>query len=206
MANETSETKIDGRFRDTRQRILREAEKLYYQGGYAGINLQELAQTVGISKAALFHHFDSKQTLFFSIQLEICRTQQIAIEEAISHGQNTRSRLRNIMVAMAQRPFYDPMKFLTDEYHQLSNEQQHAASEAFANSTRRPIERVIQEGMRSGELRPHNTKISVMAFLNMMMLLPTEGNPVTRQMLPTEQESYIDELLDLFLGGVSNDK
>lgn len=206
MVNETSETKIDGRFKDTRQRILREAEKLYYQGGYAGINLQELAQTVGISKAALFHHFDSKQSLFFSMQLEMCKDQQVAIEAAINQGYDTRSRLHNVMMAMAQRPFFDPMKFLADEFHQLSNEQQHAASEAFANSTRRPIQRVVEDGIRNGELRPHNMKISVMAFLNMMMLLPTEGNPVTKKMLQSEQESYVDELLSLFLGGVGTNK
>jgi len=200
---ETHSNKTDGRVRDTRQRILRQAHVLYQHGGYAGINLQELADVVGITKAALFHHFDSKQTLFYQMQLELCAEHQSSIETAIAMGQNTRARLRNIMEAMSQRPFFDPMKFLTDELHQLNPTQQDAIGKAFAASTRQPIADVIAEGVEKGELRPHNQKIAVLAFLNLLMLLPSEGNPVTRYMSPNEYSSYLDDLLDVFVGGVA---
>lgn len=200
---EARSNKIDGRVKDTRQRILREATNLYNQGGYAGINLQELATTVGITKAALFHHFDSKQALFCDMQLEVCKSQQISIEAAIAEGYDTRSRLRNIMVAMSQRPFFDPMKFLTDEIHQLNQAQQQQVHQAFSDSIRQPVARVIEQGLKTGELRPHNQKIAILTFLNLMMLLPSPGNPVTRDMPPSEQETYIDELLDSYLTGIA---
>src|SRR5690349_19186241 len=49
--------KHDGRTTDTRAHIVREAERLYYQGGYAGIRLQTVADVLGLTKPALFHHF-----------------------------------------------------------------------------------------------------------------------------------------------------
>jgi AcrR family transcriptional regulator len=197
------ENKIDGRVKDTRQRILREAENLYYRGGYAGINLQELAATIGITKAALFHHFSGKQELFFEMQSEICNANLRSIEAALASSQDTRSRLHAILEAMSHRPFFDPMKFITDEIHQLNPAQQQAISEAFTNSTRRPIMQVIAEGVSRGELKPHNQRLSLMAFLNLMMLLPSPGNPITRDILPADYATYIDELLDMFLGGIA---
>ena len=44
----------DGRTTDTRQLILKEAERLYYVGGYEKISLQVVADQLGFSKAALF--------------------------------------------------------------------------------------------------------------------------------------------------------
>lgn len=44
----------------TRQRILREAEQLFVERGYHATALQEVADRVGITKAALYYHFASK--------------------------------------------------------------------------------------------------------------------------------------------------
>ena len=203
MTNEIHVAKVDGRVRDTRKRILKEAENLYLHGGYAGINLQELAKTMGLTKAALFHHFDSKQSLFFEMQLEICESHRQSIEAAISAGNDTRSRLRNVMEEMSKRPFFDPMKFLTDEIHQLNPNQQQAITQAFYTSTRLPIAQIIENGVNCGELKAHNLKIVVMSFLNLLMLLPTEGNPVTKDMPQSERSNYLDELLEVFLGGIA---
>ncbi|UNS99816.1 TetR family transcriptional regulator [Streptomyces tubbatahanensis] len=44
----------------TRERILREAERLFVERGYHATALQEVADRVGITKAALYYHFSSK--------------------------------------------------------------------------------------------------------------------------------------------------
>ena len=98
--SEQHASKQDGRVKDTRQRILREAERLYYQGGYAGISLQDLADTLDISKPALFHHFKSKQELFFETLLEMLESRRRLIEAAIRAGDTTYARLRNILRTM----------------------------------------------------------------------------------------------------------
>ena len=202
MATQHS-SKTDGRVKDTRRRIVREALALYYRGGYAGISLDKVAESVEVSKAALFHHFKGgKQELFFTVLLEICDEHQRVVEAAIAEGSDARSRLRNILHSMTRCPFMDPMKFLADERDKLSQEQQREIEQAFHRSLRQPITLVLEEGVQRGELRPHNIRLSVLIFLNLIMLLPSPGNPAIRQGQATDLALYIDELLGLFLKGI----
>jgi AcrR family transcriptional regulator len=203
MATERSSTKPDGRVKDTRQRIVREALALYYRGGYAGISLDKVAESVEVSKAALFHHFKGgKQELFFTVLQEICSDHQRIVEAAIAEGSDTRSRLLNMLRSMSRCPFMDPMKFLADERDKLSQEQQRNIERAFHRSLRQPVILVLEEGVRRGELRPHNTRLGAAVFLNTIMLLPSPGNPAIRQGQEPDSLQYIDELLDFFLKGV----
>jgi len=45
----------------TRTRILEEAAKLFTEKGYEATSVQDLAEVLGLSKAALYHHFRSKE-------------------------------------------------------------------------------------------------------------------------------------------------
>ena len=50
-----------------RDEILDVAERLFAQGGYAGVGMRQLASTVGLSKSALFHHFPTKLELYADV-------------------------------------------------------------------------------------------------------------------------------------------
>lgn len=49
---------------DTRSTILQKAVALFAKTGYSGTSMRDIAQEVGISAAALYHHFPDKDTLF----------------------------------------------------------------------------------------------------------------------------------------------
>ena len=48
---------------DTRQRILDTATDLFVERGYEATSLREIAEAVGVTKAALYYHFTSKDEL-----------------------------------------------------------------------------------------------------------------------------------------------
>lgn len=198
--------RTDRRTTDTRARILKLAEAQYYAGGYAGIGLQELADGLGLSKPALFHHFRGKQDLFFAMLLEMLEQRRLLIEDAITSEAGTRDRLRAIMRAMAACPFFDPMKFLTDERDKLRPEQQREIEAAFARAIQGPVARVLAEGVRLGALRPHEPALGVMVFLNLMMLLPSPGHPNPRLASGVDLSAHIDALLAFFLRGVGGER
>lgn len=52
--------------RDTREQILRRAIALFADAGYAGVSVRDVAAGVGISAAALYHHFPDKQALYLA--------------------------------------------------------------------------------------------------------------------------------------------
>jgi len=50
----------------SRDKILDVAEALFARSGYSGIGMREVATEVGLGKSSLFHHFESKQSLYCS--------------------------------------------------------------------------------------------------------------------------------------------
>jgi AcrR family transcriptional regulator len=48
---------------NTRQAILSQACSLFCAKGYAGTSMADLAQALGLSKAAIYHHFESKESI-----------------------------------------------------------------------------------------------------------------------------------------------
>jgi AcrR family transcriptional regulator len=49
---------------DTRQRILAVSAELFVEQGYDGTSLREIAERLGVTKAALYYHFSSKEQIF----------------------------------------------------------------------------------------------------------------------------------------------
>lgn len=57
---------LNGRYlmNETREHIIRVAERLFLQSNYDGVSIQDITQAVGMTKGALYHHFTSKEQLF----------------------------------------------------------------------------------------------------------------------------------------------
>lgn len=52
---------------DSRQDILRTAARLFQAKGYDATSMQDIASALDLSKAALYHHFESKDEILFQI-------------------------------------------------------------------------------------------------------------------------------------------
>ena len=53
--------------RDTRAEILAVASELFVEQGYEGTSLREIAERLGITKAALYYHFPSKDDMLLAL-------------------------------------------------------------------------------------------------------------------------------------------
>ena len=52
----------------TRQRIIEAAAQLFVRKGFYGTSIADLAQATGLTKGALYHHFENKDAIFDSIK------------------------------------------------------------------------------------------------------------------------------------------
>jgi AcrR family transcriptional regulator len=193
----------DGRTTDTRQLILKEAEKLYYAGGYDNINLQVIADHLKITKAALFHHFKNKQALFFELLLAIVASMRRMFEAMIDEGdQSTHARLSRIMLRWAEEPTFDLMRFQREEIVFLDPDQQREVGQAWHAGMFQVLERVFHEGILRGDLQDHDTTMATYLFLNVCVLLPHADNPMHAIMGYANQEQYIAKLLNILMNGL----
>ena len=64
----------------TRAALIAAARPLFAERGYAGVGTEEIARTAGVTRGALYHHFEGKRELFEAVyeQIEIELAQRIA--------------------------------------------------------------------------------------------------------------------------------
>lgn len=198
----------DGRTTDTRRRIVQVAEELYYAGGYERINLQTIAERLGVSKTALFHHFKNKQELFYATLMAVGEHHYAMFAQAVAEGgPDVRSKLRNIMRRLADESPFDMMRFMRGEYALLTPEQQQAVGQAWQRGMFDVVRRVLDEGVARGELRPLDTTLLTFTFLHLCLLLQRgDAAMYGGSGAGAPPDIPYDSLLDVFLRGVSAER
>ena len=69
------------REKNTKERILDEALRLFAQSGYIGTSMNDIADRMGVTKAALYKHYKSKQEILDSIVEKMNRMDQERVKE-----------------------------------------------------------------------------------------------------------------------------
>ena len=78
---------MESKEKNTKEKILEEALKLFAQSGYMGTSMNDIASKLGVTKAALYKHYKSKQEILDSIiekmnELDIARVKQYEMPES----------------------------------------------------------------------------------------------------------------------------
>ncbi len=80
------ENKQDERSRRTTIRILSEARRLFAESGFAGVSAEQIVAAAGVTRGALYHHFDGKKGVFRAVleqvQAEIEQRVKTAVDQA----------------------------------------------------------------------------------------------------------------------------
>ncbi len=64
---------------DTRQRILDVALDLFTEQGFDGTSLRQIAEKLGVTKAALYYHFESKDDILMALHLRLHEFGKVAL-------------------------------------------------------------------------------------------------------------------------------
>ena len=77
---------MESKEKNTKEKILEEALKLFAQSGYMGTSMNDIASKLGVTKAALYKHYKSKQEILDSIiekmnELDIARVKLYEMPE-----------------------------------------------------------------------------------------------------------------------------
>ncbi len=86
---------------DTRQQILQRAITLFAGAGYAGVSVRDVAAQVGISAAALYHHFPDKQALYLAAMEHAFARNESGILAALESERSPLERLSGFVTGFA---------------------------------------------------------------------------------------------------------
>lgn len=82
-------------------RILDEAAALFGQRGYESSSLSDVAKSIGVSKAAIFHYFPTKQDIYDAIIVRTLKGLTETVSVAVQEETTGLARLRRFMIEHA---------------------------------------------------------------------------------------------------------
>jgi AcrR family transcriptional regulator len=136
------------------QRLLSVATKLFAQNGFDRTSVQEIVETAGVTKGAMYHYFDSKDDLLHEIYARLLRVQAERLEKFAVLDAPVADRLHGAAadVVVTTIENLDDATIFFRSMHQLDPEKQRAVRA----ERRRYHERfrsLIEEGHRGGDFR-----------------------------------------------------
>ncbi len=140
----------------TRAAILASAIDLFSKQGYAATRLEDVADVVQLTRAALFYYYQDKQTLYdamlaYAFGPLATRLEEIVGDEEKSVAERIELSLEAWIDAIAGRPALARLilRFVADGTEQPSQV-------VFINNQQLPVKfwALVQKGRKSGELKP----------------------------------------------------
>ena len=154
----------------TREKILDTAESLYARFGFAGVGMRAVADSVGVSKSALFHHFPSKRELWAAVHERCFLEFDARLAAADARARDAHERLclfvESVIDALVENPARAPL--LLRSLFEVDHDE--PADQAARDVLQRVLARVaagLEQGMASGELRRAPVQHTVQTLIGM---------------------------------------
>lgn len=190
---------------DKRQLILAAAAQVFAAHGFHQATIEQIADAAGVGKGTVYLYFKSKRKLFDSLLLESLQRLIAHTKEVIESQSEPLTRLRrltNIHLRIFERnhPLLQVIlrEFTPDKLQNLRPELEQCVQELMDLYVH-----ILQEGMASGSLRPHNPKVAALAFLGAVNQVGVAHNRGHLNLTLAERE---EELYRLFVGGLRNER
>ena len=195
-----------------REKILNTATQLFIQKGSEKTSMQDIAQTAGISKGAIYHHFKSKDEIVFAV----IRSRQELMEEEMkqwfkaTENLTGREQLQAILKSNLESQTARAIDGIVDEYEQDAG---------FILTMMRDnlrigaplVSDIIKKGMADGSIQtqyPDQTAEVFLLLVNFWMnetvfesdpeKLPERFHFLQFMMTSVGLDIFTDELLQLF--------
>lgn len=154
----------------TRSKIVETGESLFAKFGFAGVGMRAVADSVGVSKSALFHHFPTKRALWAAVLESSMLDFEARIAAAADRGTSALEALRlsleAVIDALAENPSRAPL--LLRSLFEVEDEE--PADAAARDGLQRVLAKVaagLEAGIASGEIRPVSVPHTLQTLIGM---------------------------------------
>lgn len=167
--------------------ILQTAERLFGEKGYRGVSIDEIAEAAGVSKGLVFYHFTSKKALVEHI-LKDAMTTVLTRWDAIARSDES-ARAKLGMTVKACFDIFDSRPYLLRIafFEAIFEDDMKDILAEISEETVARIDRLVKDGIATGEFRPVDTRIAATLLLVMSTLPPLQAALQPRALLPSRR-------------------
>ena len=164
--------------------------------------MREIAEAVGVSKAALYYHFKDKEELLLAILDAYLDELEALIEKILDQGGSSQTQIRTFVKSVLSQPAEQRsvIRLSSQEMAQLSEPARQAFSKSYHQKFIDKVMEIIRTGIEKGEIRPLDASVTAWALLGMMYpyFYPSHSKDVPPAVDVGEQ------IVSIFWNGVSN--
>jgi len=172
---------MNARRKAARDQILRAAADLFRERGYPASTMELIATRLGMSKASLYTHFRAKEEMLAAISRETIEAFTRDLSLVLASRLPAEDKLRRVIRQHVQFVIAN-RSFLTVFFGEEANLPARFARALAAQKDRydKGVERIVQEGIRSGVFRDVPARLVVFGLLGMMNWVHKWYNPAGR--------------------------
>jgi AcrR family transcriptional regulator len=180
-----------------RERILEVATAHFVEQGYDGVSMREIAADCGITKAALYYHFDGKSELLNEVFTDyLDQTGEVVAASVAAQG-SVEERLKLLVRGLfaLPAPRRAIMRLAIHDVGRLPDHQQAAFGIAYRQQFLTPIRDLVSAGIAGGELVEIEPDFCVKLLLGMVY-------PFFAPAAVGVESGEVDVLLEVLFGGL----
>jgi AcrR family transcriptional regulator len=186
--------------KDTKNKILKSAVKLFSKNNYHAVSMLEIANGAEISKGTLYWHFDSKEELFREIAVGGINYFNKLFEDIAQKNKNSHEKIREIVNCVLESlvKHLGIMDVFRNNIELISRDFKDTI-EAKHKKNIEIVARIVQQGIEKGLIKDEDpTDVST-------MILSVLFSPHTKELLEDAEnvEKKIDFIYDFILNGIS---
>jgi AcrR family transcriptional regulator len=149
--------------------IMEKAVELFADRGFNGTGIRDIAEEMGMSRAAVYHYFETKEVLVGEIVAGVTHSvesflRQVRNDQALGHRDKLVEMVQGMALRISKRPAH--MRLLASREGGLP-ESLRKSSMALERKALEHVEATIAAGVEAGELRPVNERIAALALFGM---------------------------------------
>lgn len=186
---------------ETRRALIAAALELFDVRGYHATSVDDIVAAAGVTKGALYHHFDGKEEILVQIQDDYISDRLRNAEEILASSSTATDRLRRLIheSLLAVDQYRGHVTVFLQERRFLSAER-FSTIKAKRDRLDSIYESVVRQGVASGEFKPElQSRIASFAILGTLAWAYNWYRP--DGLLSVDEVS--DQLALLLLGGLS---
>ncbi|WP_030547833.1 TetR/AcrR family transcriptional regulator [Streptomyces albus] len=197
---------------DTRLRAREEFAVLLLERGYLGVSLEEIAKTVGVKKASLYHHFPGgKAEIFTEVAHRYIDEAGEVLRTAMTAGETLRERLESVVATYALGTYNSTLGLrVYDATRHLDDATRTEISRRYVERLIAPMTALMADAVAAGELRKADPGFLATAFLELAGVAEPMPGDVA---MPPEQRpeeapvgETVRQVVALFLRGAAPDR
>lgn len=155
----------DEQFQLKRNALLREAAGAFAARGYHATSLDDVAASLGVTKAALYHYVRSKQEILFECHMRSMDLGDEALEYARAHGRNGFERVTTLARHYIELITGEMGRMAVLSEYDALDDRSKSIIAARRDRWDRGMREMIAEGVADGSIRAVDPKLAVFYFM-----------------------------------------